>query len=304
MGGRASLVVSVEEAASWIKDGDTIGIGGFVTTNKPMAVLRRLMKERRKDLTVVAPPSSIEVDMMAGLGMLKSLLTPYVGAEALAPVGPFFGKLAGRAFQVEEVDLGMVIAFLRAQVYGLPFMPARGPAGTSLPELNRRVKWMDDPFGGPRLLAVPPIELDVGIIVAAQADQYGNVQHLGATFIDSLVAQAAKKVIVQVERLVSNEEIKRDPLNTTLPCEFVDAVVVAPFGCHPLSGQGFYGLDEGGVKEYIRAARSAAEGSPETWNNYLIRYVDGPENHAAYLQEVGFERILGLGLENGEVSAR
>lgn len=297
MSRRNSVVIALEEAAAAIPDGAVIGIGGFVTTNKPMALLRQLMRERRKGLTVVAAPSGLEVDMMIALGMVDKLITPYVGAEAISPVGPFHSKWAGRTFRVEEVDLGTLVTCLRARFQGVPFLPVMGAVGTSLPELNPNLKWLDDPFGGPPVVVAAPVKIDVAIIHASQADRYGNVQHRGAVFVDNLIAQAANKVIVQVEKLVSNEEIRSAPTETTLPCEFVDAVVLAPYGAHPSASQNYYQLDEGLMKEYLRAGRSFLQGDAAPLEGFWQKYVDGPATHCDYLAAVGLDRLFGLGLE-------
>ena len=298
MSRRTSLLASIEEATSLVKDGDTLGIGGFVTTNKPMAVLRHLMKERRRNLSIIAFPSSLEIDMMIALDMVKQLTVPYVGAESFAPVAPIYSKYVSEdRLEIREVDLSTVLFMLRAKMQGLPFMPTRSVSGTSLPELNPLYRRIEDPFGGLPLYAVPPAEIDVAIIHAAQADEYGNVQHVGAPFADAMFAHVAKKVIVQVERVVSNEEIRRQPLATTIPSGTVSAVVLAPYGAHPFASQNHYQVDGQHLKEYLRVARGLVEGNTKGFEEYVDKYIDSPSSLPQYLQTVGFERILSLGLE-------
>ena len=292
------MLTSVEEAASLVKDGDTLGIGGFVTTNKPMALLRQVMKERRRNLSIIAFPSSLEIDMMIALDMVKQLTVPYVGAEALAPVAPIYSKRVSEGrLEVREVDLSTVLFMLRAKMQGLPFMPTRSVIGTSLPELNPLYRQIEDPFGGPPLYAVPPADVDVAIIHAAQADEYGNVQHLGAPFADAMFAHVAKKVIVQVERVVSNEEIRRQPLATTIPSGTVSAVVLTPYGAHPFASQNYYEVDGQHLKEYLQVAKGFVEGNIEGFEEYVNKYIDGPSSLSQYRQTIGSERIRSLGLE-------
>lgn len=299
MARRTPLLTSVEEAASLVNDGDTLGIGGFITTNKPMAVLRQLMKERRRNLSIIAFPSSLEIDMMIALDMVKELTVPYVGAEAFAPVAPIYAKRVSEdKLQLREVDLSTVLFMLRAKMQGLPFMPTRSVIGTSLPEINPLYRMIEDPFGGPPLYAVPPAEVDVAIIHAAQADEYGNVQHLGAPFADAMFAHVAKKVIVQVERVVSNEEIRLRSLATTIPSGIVSAVVLAPYGAHPFASQNHYQVDGHHLKEYLEAAKGFVEGNTQGYEEYVGKYIDSPSSLPQYLQTVGFERILSLGLED------
>ena len=300
MAKRTSRVRSMNEVLGMIGDGDTIGIGGFVTTNKPWALLRALMRARKKDLTVVASPSGLEIDLMIAIGLIKTLTTPYVGAEAIAPLGPIYSKQAGKTFAIEEIDVMTLTTMLRARIQALPFIPAWGPVGTSLMELNSKLRWVEDPFGGPPLAAVPPVKIDVAIIHACQADKYGNVQYLGPCFLDNMLAQAADKVIVQVEKIVSNEEIRRNPLATTIPCQQVTAVVQAPFGAHPSASQNYYRLDEVHYREYLKASKAFVGGDETVLKGYIARYVDQPEDLADYLEVVGMKQILNLGLEEVE----
>lgn len=299
MSTRQSKVRTIEEAIDLVPDGAVVGIGGFITTNKPSALIRRMVKLHRKDLTIVAGPSSIEVDTMIGRGMVKRLITPYMGAEALAPITPFFSKLAGRTFQVDEVDNGTLIAMLRAQIQRVPFLPVN-VVGTSLCELNPRIKVIDSPFGGPPVAVVQPIELDVALIHASRSDEFGNVQHFGPVFLDHLLAQAAKKVIVQVERLVSNVTIRGNSLLTTLPSEFVDVVVEAPYGAHPMASQNFYRLDTERIRLFVEAAREQLKGESRAWDEYMERFVDAPKNHAEYCEMVGMQNMFKLSLEGRE----
>lgn len=296
---RTSVVVSPNEAVSLIKDGDVIGIGGFATTGKPMALIRELIRAGKRNLTVVASPSSIDVDLLIGSGMVDKLICAYVGAEAMSPLLPFHSQLAGKSFIMEEVDLGSLIYMLKARIMRLPFLISLGPVGTSLPSLNPNYRLIEDPFGGPPVIAVPALKIDVALLHAAQADKYGNVQHKGAVFVDPLIARAADKVIVQVEKLVSNEEIRHSPAETSLPAGLVNAVSVAPYGAHPCASQNYYGVDEMHFKEYVRSGKGYFKGEKDEFNNYLQKYVTGVSDHAGYMDAVGFTRVMSLGLEEG-----
>lgn len=299
MARRTSVVIPPGEAVSLIKDGDVIGIGGFATTGKPMALIRELARSGKRNLTVVASPASIDVDLLISCGMVNKLICAYVGAEAMSPLLPFHSNLVGKSYIIEEVDLGSLIYMLKARIMRLPFLISRGPVGTSLPQLNNNYRWIEDPFGGPPVIAVPPIKIDVALLHAAQADRYGNVQHQGAVFLDPLIARAAEKVIVQVEKLVSNEEIKHSPSETSLPAGLVNAVSVTPYGAHPCASQNYYCADEMHFKEYVRAGKSYFNGEKDQFNKYLQKYVSGASGHEGYMEAVGFKRVMSLGLEEG-----
>lgn len=293
---RTPKLMTLEEAAELVHDGDTIAIGGFITTNKPCAFIRRLAKLRRKHLTVIAGPSGPELDLMIAMDMVDRVFTPYCGAEALAPVMPFFQHWAGRRFKLEEIDNGTLVAMLRAQIEHLPYMPTN-VIGTSIPDLNSQVEVIEDPFTGRPLAVVRPVPIDVAIIHATRADRWGNVQHFGPMFIDHLLALAAKTVIVTVERLVPNATIRGNALLTTLPSAFVDVIVEAPYGAHPGASHNFYRLDTERFRLFLDAARAHVAGEQEPWDEYVAKFVDGPATHGEYCEMVGMSNMFKLSLE-------
>ena len=132
------------------------------------------------------------------------------------------------------------------------------------------------------MLKVPAIHLDVVLLHAQQADELGNVQYFGPVFFDVLMAQAAKKVIVSVDRIVPTELIRRDNHLTKLPSAFVHSVVEAPFGAHPTSSGGLYEADDDHLGEYVRASGGAA-----SFAKYLETYVSGVATHRDYHKRIG-----------------
>ncbi len=291
---RASRVINEIEAAAQVRDGMSIIIGGHILSSHPMPLIRQIIKQGTKDLTVIGAASAgLEVDLLIGAGSAKKVITPYVGAEGLAPIGPFFKAAAERGeIALWECDEGIYYTALRAAALQLPFLPSLGGVGTSLPEVNSDLKLFHDPITGKTLIAVPPLRPDVALIHGATADPYGNVQFIGSGMGDRALHRAATKTIVTVERVVPNEEIRKDPLATAL--WNVDAIVRAPYGSHPYQSPGFYLHDEAHLNEYVTAARAAVKGNRGLFDAYLDRYVFRPASHAEYLQAVGFPRILSL----------
>lgn len=292
--GRKEVIMTIKEAASMIKDGMTIGIGGLLTSNHPMAIIRQIVKNGVKNLTVVGSPAAgLEIDFMIGAGIVKKVATAYIGGESLAPIGPFFRKaVVDGTILMWECDEAILCAALRAAAEGLPFYPWLGGVGTCLPDINPDLKYFEDPIKGQKLLAVPAIELDMAILHASWGDPYGNVQYIGNTYADILMTRAAKKCIFQVEKVVSNEEIKRNPYLTK--ANAVDALVPAPYGSHPFASDGFYALDKEHLKEYVAAAKASIKGNPELFEQYLKKYVFDPESHEDYLEIIGIKRLLSL----------
>jgi glutaconate CoA-transferase subunit A len=292
---RKDVRIQLDEISNLISHGMTIAIGGYLTANKPMAMIREIIRKGIKDLTVIAFPSSIDLDLLIACGCVRSVICPYVGMESLSPIAPFFRMKAEEgALEIREVDVAMVVCMLRAAAQSLPFLPWKGGIGTSIPVINPDIKIVDDPFGSGKVLAIPSLSPDLALIHAAQSDIHGNVQHKGKSFTDGLIARASKKVIVQVEKIVSNAEIKFNFFETTIPAVLVDGLLLAPYGAHPLSSQGYYYEDEEYIKEYISVANKFIKGDKRGFTDFAQKYVYGPSSFEDYLETVGLRRLLSI----------
>ena len=291
---RKEVVISETEAASWIKDGMTVAVGGLLSSSHPMVIIREMIKNKTKDLTVLAGSAGLELDLLIGAGCVKKVVVSLMTGEVVAAIGPMFRKAAEKGeIEIWEGEESIYAAGLQAAALGIPSMPAKAGVGTSLPEINPDLRRYQDPVSGETLLAVPALKADIAILHAAYSDFYGNVQHLGTGFADRALYRAAEKVIVQVEKIVSNEEIKRDPRATSIPG--ADAIVRAPFGAHPGSSPGFYLEDRIHMKEYVKAAGlSAKENNAEHLETYLKKYIYEPATHLDYLDQIGVKRLLSL----------
>jgi glutaconate CoA-transferase subunit A len=286
--GRTSVVASLADAVDGIGDGATVGIGGAVTAGHPMALVRALARRGVKDLTVVAPVAGIEIDILIAAGCVTRVVGSYVGAEKVAAVGPVFRRaVQDGTVEVVDLDEAHCVAGLRAAGQGLPFLPWRGGVGTAYPQLNPSLVEFDDPIQGQRLLAVPALELDVALLYSEVADAYGNAQPVGTAHMDALLGAAAERVVLQVDRVVSTDEIRRRPEATLFWRE--TAVVRAPFGTHPYSNT-WLTADEDHLRTFIAAGRAGGE----ELDAYLSLHVTEPADHEAYLEAVGIRRISSL----------
>ena len=292
---RKHIIISEIEAASLIDDGMTISIGGAITSSKPMAIIRQIIKRGIKNLTVVSGSvAGLEVDLLIGAGCVKKLIAAYIGAERLAPIGPFFQwAVMQNEINYWECDEGHFYMALQAAALGIPSFPWRGGVGTSYPEVNPELKLYNDPHTGDPLIAVPAIRPDVAILHAAHSDPYGNVQHVGPGWGDRAHHRAAAKTIVEVERIISNEEVRRDPHKTSV-CG-ADAIVCAAYGAHPFASPGYYLHDEDHIKAYVKAVRAYThEDDKAPFEGYLDKYVMSPETHIGYLEKIGIRRLVSL----------
>lgn len=289
---RRSVVVGAEQALAELSDGATVGIGGILTNGRPMTLVRELIRRGLRDLTIVAPVAALDVDLLVAAGCVRRVVTSYVGCEALAGVAPIFRAAVQRgAVEVWDADEAHCVAGLRAAGQGLPFLPWQGGVGTDLPVHNPDLVEFVDPVAGRTLLAVPAIPLDVALIHAERADAYGNVQFAGPGHVDPLLAAAATRVVVQAERVVGNDVIRRDPAATRRWRE--TAVVPAIWGTHPYASAGIE-ADAEHLRAFAAAGRAAGKGDPGPVDDYVDRYARGPATHADYLETIGIRRILEL----------
>jgi hypothetical protein len=172
-------------------------------------------------------------------------------------------------------------------------MPSKVGLGTSLPQINPGLVPFEDPVTGEKLLAVRALKSDIAILSAAYSDAYGNVRHIGTGFGDRALARASSRTIVQVEKIVSNEEIKGNPGATSV--SGVDAVVRAPYGSHPGSSPGFYLEDVKHMKFYVEAANRYLKLNEKRYmDDYLQKYVYEPDSHLDYLEVIGARDLFSL----------
>lgn len=292
---RKEVITDEVSAAKWIQDGMAIGIGGFINSSHPMAIIRQIIKSKVKNLTIVGAASSgLEVDLLIAAGCVKKVITSYVGAEGLAPVGPCFRRAAQNGeIEVWDVDEGQYYAGLRAAAQKLPFMPWLGGLGTSITEINPDIKVFNDPIKGKSILAIPAIEVDIALIHAAYADPYGNIQFVGTGFGDRAITRAADVILVEVEKIIPNVEIRKNPERTAI--RNADAVVRAPYGAHPFSSPGFYLQDDDHLKEYLKGSTSFLKNNDRgLLDQYLQKYLYEPESHRDYLERIGIKRLISL----------
>lgn len=286
---RRQRIVDEVEAAGWVDDGMTVAIG----EPAPMAVIRQLIRRGVTGLTVVG--SGVALDLLVAAGCVRRTMAYYVGGGFGGAVAPSFRRAAERGeIEVWECEEGILTAGLRAAAQGLPFLPWRGGVGTSLPEVNPDLEVIEDPIEGQTLIAVPAIGPDVAILHAAVSDPYGNVQHVGGPgWLDPFLHRAADRTVVQVEKIVSNEEIRADPWATTIAG--ADAVVRSPWGAHPFYSRGYYVQDRAFTKAYLEAATGAAQhGDRVALDDWLHRYCHEPRTHGDYLERVGVKRLIAL----------
>ncbi|HST03612.1 MAG TPA: CoA-transferase [Chloroflexia bacterium] len=283
---RRSKVLEIEAAVALIPpESESLWVGGMHMHNVPMALVRECIRQGKRFETFFAgPSSSLAAELLMGAGLVKRVVVGYIGFEQLG-LAPVFRRLAEQGSEIRfiEADPGSMLLALQAGMAGQQFAPLPpGLENTSLPGTSPDFyRQLVDPFTGKTSLAVQAIKPSVGLIHCQQADEFGNGIFKGSMFSDHLLALAAETVLMQVEGLVSNDQILRYPLQTGVPSMRVAAVVPVLFGCHPCSSHRYYNYDDVHLRLYMEAASS-----DEGFADYMKRFVFGPEDQEEYMRRV------------------
>jgi len=276
--------VPLSELAVLVNDGDTVAVGGGLSSREPMALLRELLRASRKGLHVVGSAHGIDIDLLCGGGAVAATSESYVGFEQDFGMAPNFRRACeDGSVEVNDNCCYTLVQQLRAAIAGLPFMPIRSVRGTDMLKLHPEFKIMTCPFTGQDLVLVPALKPDVALIHAQYGDEQGNLRIEGPPVADILFAQASKKVIATVEKIVSTERLK-ELGGISIPYFYVTALAEAPFGAHPTACYPFYAYDRAHTQLYYAAAKDGPEAFAKV---YLDRYVFECRDQTEYLDRIG-----------------
>jgi glutaconate CoA-transferase subunit A len=249
--------MSAAEAVAGLRDGMTIGIGGWGSRRKPMALVQAILDTPVRDLTVVSFGGP-DVGMLCAAGKIRELVFGFVSLDSI-PYDPYFVKArqAGE-LAVRELDEGMVVAGLRAAAQRLPFLPIRAGLGSDVLTYYPGVRTVRSPYGdGEELVAMPALDLDMAIVHLNRADPHGNACYLGPDpYFDDLFCLAARYRVVSCEQVLPTAELvaSAPPQSLLLNRMMVDAVVAAPGGAGFTSCVPDYARDEAAQRAYAEAA--------------------------------------------------
>jgi glutaconate CoA-transferase, subunit A len=283
-------VVTLEEAAAFVRDGDTVGIGGSTMSRTPMGMIWTLIRAGKKQLTCARSIVSSDGDLLFGSGACDHMVTSWFSQGILWGVSKVMRHHVetGKARYDEWSHMAMGMR-LRAGAMGVPFMPIRSMLGSDVRKQRPEPIEIDCPFTGEKLLLVPALNPDVALIHVQRCDSYGNAQIDGLQFMDIDLAMAANKVILTTERIVSNDQIRRAPDQTKIPFFAVDAVVELPFGCAPHECYGVYEPMIRHMQYYVGLVNSEPV---DGMRKYLERFVYGPKSWNEFLAMIGTDQLL------------
>ena len=282
-----SKVMSAKEAISQhVKSGDFLFIGGYVC-RPPFAAIHEIVRQGIRDLTITRSNAADDFDLLIGAGCVKRFIATFLSLGVYG-LGRCFRRSMEKGIphkiELEEYSNLSLPMMLLAGATGMPFVPVKDMIGSDLMNVksfmgDNKYKVIDSPFDGKPVLLVPALNPDVGIIHVQQSDEYGNAQIWGIGGDCQYGANAAKKVIVFCERIVSREVIGKDPSRTIVPAPKVVAVVEEPFGAHPGYTPGFYDTDFSFGYQYQQASNTE-----EGFKDFLKEWVFDIEDRNAYTQ--------------------
>ena len=259
------------EIVAELRDGMTLGIGGWGSRRKPMAIVREILRSPVRDLTVVTYGGP-DVGLLCAAGKVRRVVYGFVSLDSI-PLEPHFRRARQEgSIEAVELDEGMYQWGLYAAALRLPFLPTRAGLGSDVMKVLPWLRTVRSPYeDGEELLAVPALPVDVAIVHMNRADARGNAQFLGPDlYFDDVLLGAASRRFVSCERIVPTGELTREGSFLTLRIHrgMVDGVVETPHGAHFTECPPDYGRDEAFQTEYATAARE-----PEAWKSFEQRWL-------------------------------
>lgn len=282
MAPRMNKLITAGDVIAQLRDGMTLGIGGWGPRRKPMALIREILRSPLKDLTVVAYGGA-DVGMLCAAGKVKKLVFAFVSLDFI-PLEPYFriARQAG-AIDVMEIDEGMLLLGLKAAAMRVPFIPTRTGLGTDVLRYNPGIRLVDSPYDDRQWVAMPALPLDAALLHVDRADARGVCQIRGPDpYMDDSYVRAAARTYVSCDELVEPDYFEQGEEARYVFWERTQTtgVVHVPFGAHPTSCAPLYGFDVKHFREYAAGAKE-----PGGWEKYFERYIAGGEDE--YLRRVG-----------------
>jgi glutaconate CoA-transferase subunit A len=283
---------SLSEAISRnVRDGVSVAVGCGLESLIPFAAGYEIIRQKKKDLTLIAPISDIQLDQLIGAGCARKIVAAWVGNVA-AGLGHNFRRAMEEGIphrlEVEEHSNFTIGLGLKAAAMGLPFLPTKTARGSDF-STGEQFRAVRCPFGGEELLAVRAIVPDVAILHVQRADEEGNAHLWGNLGVSVEAASAGKKVILTCEEIVEHEVILSDPNRTLIQGFLVSSVVHLPFGSHPSPTQGFARRDDDFYFDYHKESRTR-----EGFERWLEKWVLGLKDHREFLARLGEGRVRRL----------
>jgi glutaconate CoA-transferase subunit A len=283
----AELIELREAVAGLVQSGDSVALEGF-THLIPTAAGHEIIRQERRDLTLIRMTPDLIYDQMIGMGCARKLVFSWGGNPGVGSLHRFRDAVEHGwpvPLEIEEHShAGMANRYVSG-ASNLPFAVLRGYVGTDLSKVTPTIVPIMCPFTGEKLMAVPALRPDVAVIHAQQADRRGNVAIWGIVGIQKEAVMSATKVIVTVEEIV--DELEPHPFQIVLPSVVIDAISVVPFGAHPSYADGYYARDNAFYEAWDPIGRDR-----EAFREWMERHVLGTGEWGEYLETLREEELI------------
>jgi glutaconate CoA-transferase subunit A len=288
-----------EAVKTQIKSGDSVVIGACLEPMIPFAAAHEMIRQEKRDLTLIAPISDILFDMLIGAGNVKKITAAWAG-NVSAGLGHNYRRSIEKEIphkvEIEDHSNFSLGLALLGGAMGVPYLPTKSLLGTGL--LSSNPNFQVHEYEGEKLVYVPSLNPDVAILGVQRADKEGNAHLWGNIGVAQDAALASKKVILLAEEIVDTEIIESDPNRVLIPGFKVTSVVHCPAYCHPAPMQGYYGRDHTFFHEYHTDTKTR-----EGFTDWINKWITGVSTHQEYLDLVGQERIEKLKVKNEHIAA-
>jgi acyl CoA:acetate/3-ketoacid CoA transferase alpha subunit len=295
---KKNKVMSAKEAVqAFVFDGAVVGLGGQNISRCQMALVHEIIRQNKKDLTLVGCNLSIQMDMLVAAGLVKGCECGTGNLERFGSTFAFKRAIENKSITVEDYShLTMTSRFLAAEM-GLPFMATRSLLGSDMLKSRagssvKKCVVVEDPWNpDDSVVLLRALSPDVCLVHVQKADEMGNIVIEGITNHEPELIRASQRCIVTCEEIVSSERTRDNPDSVTIPYQHIDAVVEVPFGAYPTYTYRYYTYDTDHIKAYQACAREGGD----ALKLYLDKYVYGCATFEDYLEKAcGVKRLLDL----------
>jgi glutaconate CoA-transferase subunit A len=296
---------TLHDAIALVDNGSSIAFGGWTVVRGAMACARELVRQKKKNLSIVGSMSGPHTDLLIGAGLIDYAEISYHGLEKF---GSAYNSLREftkpeKTVIIDDITITDYTSKVMAGAMGIPFIPTYIHKGSDLLNMDYdmlkpvrgknpnfpklKYKIMEDPFWGMNdVVLVPAANPDFCFIHVQEVGENGTTRIVGMEGADYYLAAASKTTIITAEKVVSEAEISKEPYKNTIPATFVDIVVEAPYGAFATQCFGYYENDPYYIKDYIEASRK-----PETFKKWLDEWIYSLKDHEAFVNKLGKARL-------------
>lgn len=291
-----SKVIGLKEAVKEIPDGAEIALGGFAITRNPIAFINEMIRQGKKDLVIYEIIGAMDSDMLVGAGAVKMLSYGGGSLDRFGRIGRINEAIERDLVDVREYSgLSITFRFLAGSL-GIPYIPTRTLLGTDIMEnllkKDDSIMIHDSPITGEKEVLIKALQPEHAVLHAPYADEKGNILMDGPVW-DKEIGLSAKKLYVTVDKLVSNEYVKRNPEKVVIPSIYTHAVIEVPYGAYPTSVYRMYDYDGEMLSRYACINRTQEE-----FDIFLKEYVLNTKDHNEFLGKCGgIQKVAKLKVE-------